>query len=352
LRLVDVGVLDFEVLRQQAADVRGHRLGDGEFGDAAEPPTHELLLDRLQQVSRFVLADGQVGVAGDLKRVAPQHLHAAEERAEVLGDELLKPHKLQGMAVGAVAGTRLGRYGDEPWQDRRNLHACKAFSAGGMPQHDREAERQVRDVRERMRGVHGKRRQHGVYRGVEVLLERLALLVLEVRVVEQADAGFGELRPDRVLVVRPRLLAQVDDALSHDGELLSGGEAVLARRGQAALDLLLQSRDADHEELVQVRVEDGEELDSLQQRMARVHRLFQHATVELQPVHFAVEVAVLRRGRSSGPTRPRGRRRAPAWLFVHLALQCMTSFRFGRWRPDLEVASARRRLERPAARRC
>jgi hypothetical protein len=39
---------------------------------------------------------------------------------------------------------------------------------------------------------------------------------------------------------------------------------------------------ADHEELVQVGAEDREELDALEQRVALVERLFQHAQIELQ----------------------------------------------------------------------
>ena len=48
--------------------------------------------------------------------------------------------------------------------------------------------------------------------------------------------------------------------------------------------------DADHEELVEVRAEDGEELEPLQQRHGRVLGLFEHAAVELEPAQFAVDV--------------------------------------------------------------
>ena len=51
--------------------------------------------------------------------------------------------------------------------------------------------------------------------------------------------------------------------------------------GDAGLHLLLQAADADHEELVEVGAEDGQELEPLQQRHLRVLRLFQHAAIEL-----------------------------------------------------------------------
>ena len=54
--------------------------------------------------------------------------------------------------------------------------------------------------------------------------------------------------------------------------------------------LLPQTRHADHEELVQVGAEDGQEFDPLQQRGRLVQRLFQDAPVELQPAQFAIEI--------------------------------------------------------------
>ena len=55
-------------------------------------------------------------------------------------------------------------------------------------------------------------------------------------------------------------------------------------------DLLLQAADADHEELVEVGLEDGQELEPFQQRHARILGLFQNAAIELQPAQLAVEI--------------------------------------------------------------
>ena len=62
----------------------------------------------------------------------------------------------------------------------------------------------------------------------------------------------------------------------------------LDRRGR--LELLVQARDADHEELVQVRGVDRQELQPLEQRPARVERFVEHPVVERQPGKFAVDV--------------------------------------------------------------
>jgi hypothetical protein len=60
-------------------------------------------------------------------------------------------------------------------------------------------------------------------------------------------------------------------------------EPVEPRRLIARGDPALQRRHADHEELVEVRAEDREELHPLEQGHARVLGLFEHAPVELEP---------------------------------------------------------------------
>ena len=74
------------------------------------------------------------------------------------------------------------------------------------------------------------------------------------------------------------------------GELLEG-RAVGAgvELAHVAGELLLQAPHPLHEELVEVRIEDGDELQPLEQRIGRVLGLVQHAGVELQPRELPVE---------------------------------------------------------------
>ena len=60
-------------------------------------------------------------------------------------------------------------------------------------------------------------------------------------------------------------------------------------RGDAALE----AGDADHEELVEVRGEDREEADPLQQVQVRVLGELEHAGVEVQPAQFPVQEPVV-----------------------------------------------------------
>jgi hypothetical protein len=81
------------------------------------------------------------------------------------------------------------------------------------------------------------------------------------------------------------------DDLPYAGELLARRQAVGAGLDQRrCLELFVQPRDANHEELVQVRRVDGQELQPLQQRPANVECLVQHPGVECQPGGLAVDV--------------------------------------------------------------
>ena len=96
------------------------------------------------------------------------------------------------------------------------------------------------------------------------------------------------------------LLEQLAVAAPDGRQLL--GRGLLAGRGgdRVGLGLLHQARDADLEELVHVAGEDGQELDPLQERVAPIARLEEHAAVELEGAQLAVDVA-------GTPNRPRRR---------------------------------------------
>ena len=92
------------------------------------------------------------------------------------------------------------------------------------------------------------------------------------------------------------------------GELAARRQAGEIGRGIVFGDGLLETRYANHEELVEVRRRDGGKLDALEQRYRRVGRFLEHALVEGQPRQLAVdeEAAVVRVGRRHAIT-PAGR---------------------------------------------
>ncbi len=93
---------------------------------------------------------------------------------------------------------------------------------------------------------------------------------------------------------RRRRGAAAGGGLGRDvGEHVERRTADVGGDGQARHDATLQTRDAHHEEFVEVAGEDGEEVRPLQDRHGGVFGELEHALVERQPAQLAVEVAVV-----------------------------------------------------------
>ena len=133
-------------------------------------------------------------------------------------------------------------------------------------------------------GIEGQRRQHRIDHLAEIRLHGAALAIGELRVIAQLDAGGFE----RGCNARARSIG-----VGH--ELLHCGADALELLGDAAVQhvgrgLLLQHRHADHEKLVQVREQNGEKFDALEQRIGGILRFFEHAALEGQQAQLAVQV--------------------------------------------------------------
>jgi hypothetical protein len=131
--------------------------------------------------------------------------------------------------------------------------------------------------------------EHGREHPAKVLREKALLLVAGLFGTEQVDALGGEERPD-VLEEAAMLCAdQLVDASRHRRHRLRGRLPIEPRPLIAGMDATLRRCHADHEELVEIRAEDGEELDALAQRHARILSLLEHAPVELEPRQLAAD---------------------------------------------------------------
>jgi hypothetical protein len=156
-----------------------------------------------------------------------------------------------------------------------------------------------------MRRIDGERRQHRKDLGAEIAVEPGAVFIAERAVLDHFDARGRE----RGAQFGPGFLLVLDQLARHGfdaGELLRGAEPVVRKRGHAFVDHALKAGDADHVELVEVRCRDRKKAQPLEQRMARVLRLFQDAAVEGEPRQFAVDEAAGRGGRHGGDQRRRG----------------------------------------------
>ncbi len=286
IELIHVGS---DAAEQPRAHLVGHRIGDLDAHDFAEPPPAELQLERFEQVVRLV-GDLEVGIACNAERGAFRNLHLREERGEEMSDDLLDRHVHRPISDL-----------EEARQELRDLDPREALLAGlGVTDEQAEREREPGDVGERLTRTDRERREHRIDLPLVELLQLLELVRTEI-----VDSGHDDLvlLEGRAQLPPPKLRlasGQLGDDLA---DLREGLEcaADCRRHGYARGDLSHQAGDSDHEELVQIRGVDPAELDSLEQREIRVLGELEHARVEVQPRDLSIEEAVGFPGRGRNP---------------------------------------------------
>ena len=159
-----------------------------------------------------------------------------------------------------------------------------------VPQPHGEREREVRDVRERPARADRQRREDREDLLGEQPVDLLQLRFVAVGGIDDANALLRERRRDDLAHLARVAAGQLAVAPGDQLERLLRRPAVGPARVDAGVDLVVQARHAHHEELVEVRRVDREELDPLQQRQLLVLRQLQHALVEVEPRELPVEV--------------------------------------------------------------
>ena len=172
--------------------------------------------------------------------------------------------------ISSSAGTkRDSSTSNEAGEHRRHLDPGEApvVDLGiGVGDHRGDAERELGDVRERVAGIDGERRQHREDALLVDLGHPLAVDGVEVVPADDGDAGGGQLGHQ---LVEEHLLLAGDELVGPHvdlGQLLARRAPVGRRLLDAGRDLVLQRGDAHLEELVEVRRRDGAELGPLEQR--------------------------------------------------------------------------------------
>ncbi len=146
----------------------------------------------------------------------------------------------------------------------------------------------VPEVRERVPRIYDQRRDDRGDLRLEALVKRHHVGVGQV-LGRHMDEAMGCQRLLELLEGTVMLLEILGQKREQRGQLLGGRHVALVVGW-----LLLQSRevrqaaDTDHEPLVEVRGEDRDELEALEERHGWVEGLIEDAVVEAQPAHLAV----------------------------------------------------------------
>ena len=143
-----------------------------------------------------------------------------------------------------------------------------------------------------MRRVHGERRQDGEHLLTVVAREPLLLGCGELVPAQQHDLLLRQVGKDVVDDVMRVLVLQSVRLVADGAQLLPRAQSGGGGHGDAGVDAALQTRHADHEELIEVVREDRGEARAFDDRQILVLGEFENALVELQPAELTIEEAV------------------------------------------------------------
>src|SRR5579871_6419363 len=101
-----------------------------------------------------------------------------------------------------------------------------------------------------------------------------------MRIADKADAVPGKLG-EQILKTLELSRKQRIQARMNGAQLLEN-RPLGTRSAGIFVGPIAHSGHIDHKEFVKITAEDGEKLDPLEQRVGRIHRLIEHAGVEIQ----------------------------------------------------------------------
>ena len=279
--LVDVLVGDLEFLHQHAANLGVGADRHLEPHHAFHPPGPDPFLNGRQQVRHLVEVAVDVGVARDAERRDGANDHVGKQRRQVRRNQVRQGHEPPGLLEG-------GRLEPHPLRQRvRHLDPRKGlFRRLRVFEDEPERDRQVGDERKRVPDVHREGRQHREDRALEQGLGDGTFLRGQIVPAEQMDIARRQRGPDGVGVDIGLAGEQVGDGRTHRRQQPAGGRR---KPFDVGTDLFAEPEDALHHELVEIRREDREEAEALEQRRSLVRRLVEHAAVEFEPAEIPVQ---------------------------------------------------------------
>jgi hypothetical protein len=182
------------------------------------------------------------------------------------------------------------RHREEAREERRDFQPRESFVMVAVVEHDSEVHAQVGNMGKRMGCVQSERGQRGKYCSGEVRSKPRGGVSGDLGIWHDVNTGVTQLRQEILLPTCHVAHQQRLQGVLDRQQLVFRRQSVRRGLDRSGPQLPVQPGHADHEELIQVGAEDGEEFQSFQQRMTGVERFLQHSFIETHPTEFAVDV--------------------------------------------------------------
>ncbi len=275
---------EIERLEQVMKNVRRTFVLDFEPHRRAFAPVVQFLLHRAEQVAHVFLVDVELAVARHAEVPEAEDRRAWKKIGQIVADEVAH----EDVVLPVVVARQL----HQPREHARHLHhreaALRLAVALDLELHG-DVQRLVEQLRKRVRRIDAERRHHGPHPLMIVLLEKIAVGGVELLPREKANPIFLQRGNELVAPAAVLPVEHLPHAFLDRAKGLRRRAAVGAALHHVAFDLLLQSRDADLEKLIEIRARDREKLHALEQRIGRIERLVQDPLIELEPAQLAAE---------------------------------------------------------------
>ena len=261
---VHLGLVDVQLRNQQIQDGRVDGVLNLQTDRRTETTAQKLLLQSLQQVLCIVLFHLKILITGHAEDVVLHNLHTREEGIQVLSNDVFE-RNVAALTARSVGGART-IHRDHTVQLIGHLHASEQLLAGLRVTHQhRKVQRQTRNVREGVRRVNSQRSQNRENIAHELLAQTLLSVRIQVVPTHNADVLLLQSRKNLVLEHISVASLQLVSALSDLFHLLLGAQTCCRRHRQTGRNAALQTRHTHHEELIQVRRHNRQEVQTLQQ---------------------------------------------------------------------------------------
>ena len=240
----------------------------------------ELFFNRMKEIAGLFLVHVKITIAGNAEKMSALHCHSPEEGFNMLLDEVTEKNIV--IPIGA-----LGEW-HQAGEDAGSLYDSDVrIESIALKFHDH-IQALVEELGKGMGGIHGERSQNRINCLVEIFLKIRALVGRHIRIAMKSDSlgiegGRDVLMPATVFIIHHSLSTRANER-----ERFLRGEAIGPSLRGFGLHLLLETGNPHFKELIQVRADNTQKLQPLENRVVLAECLIEDTLIELQPTCLSI----------------------------------------------------------------